>query len=107
MIPECPSGALDCVRHGTIDLFAALNIATGKVIGELSAQVIGYGSLRFEHGVALCAVAFGQRLRTAGLLGSMGDCYDNSLMQSFFGPLQLGTGSGLPSTGVPITGPQV
>ncbi len=26
------------VRHGTIDLFAALNIATGKVIGKLSAQ---------------------------------------------------------------------
>jgi len=26
------------VRHGTVDLFAALNIATGKVIGKLSAQ---------------------------------------------------------------------
>jgi hypothetical protein len=26
------------VRHGTIDLFAALNTATGKVIGRLSAQ---------------------------------------------------------------------
>jgi hypothetical protein len=25
-------------RHGTIDLFAALNIAAGKVIGKLSAQ---------------------------------------------------------------------
>jgi hypothetical protein len=25
-------------RHGTVDLFAALNIATGKVIGKLSAQ---------------------------------------------------------------------
>jgi putative transposase len=36
--------------------------------------------------------AFGQRLRAAGLLGSMGsigDCYDNSLMESFFGTLQL------------------
>ena len=36
--------------------------------------------------------AFGQRLRAAGLLGSMGsvgDCYDNSLMESFFGSLQL------------------
>jgi transposase len=28
----------DYVRHGTIDLFAALNTATGKVIGKLSAQ---------------------------------------------------------------------
>ena len=25
-------------RHGTVDLFAALNTATGKVIGQLSAQ---------------------------------------------------------------------
>ncbi|PWU46049.1 hypothetical protein DLJ47_33355 [Micromonospora sp. S4605] len=36
--------------------------------------------------------AFGQRLRSAGLLGSMGsigDCYDNSLVESFFGSMQL------------------
>jgi transposase len=30
--------SFDYVRHGTIDLFAALNIATGKVIGKLSPQ---------------------------------------------------------------------
>ncbi len=35
-VPERRS--FDYVRHGTIDLFAALNIATGKVIGKLSAQ---------------------------------------------------------------------
>jgi putative transposase len=36
--------------------------------------------------------AFGQRLRTAGLLpsmGTIGDCYDNSMMESFWGTLQL------------------
>jgi transposase InsO family protein len=36
--------------------------------------------------------AFGRRLRSAGLLGSMGsigDCYDNSVAESFFGTLQL------------------
>jgi len=36
--------------------------------------------------------AFGRRLRTAGLLGSMGtigDCFDNSVVESFFGTLQL------------------
>jgi putative transposase len=36
--------------------------------------------------------AFGQRLLAAGLLGSMGsigDCYDNSMMESFWGTMQL------------------
>ena len=36
--------------------------------------------------------AFGRRLRGAGLLGSMGsigDCFDNSVAESFFGTLQL------------------
>ncbi len=36
--------------------------------------------------------AFGRRLRAAGVLGAMGsigDCYDNSLAESFFGTLQL------------------
>jgi transposase len=39
MIPGVPERrSFDYDRHGTIDLFAALNIATGKVIGKLSAQ---------------------------------------------------------------------
>ena len=39
MIPGVPERrSHDDVRHGTIDLFAALNTATGKVIGKLSAQ---------------------------------------------------------------------
>jgi putative transposase len=36
--------------------------------------------------------AFGRRLRAAGLLGSMGsigDAYDNSMAESFFGTLQM------------------
>src|SRR5919112_4414888 len=36
--------------------------------------------------------AFGQRLQKAGLLGSMGsvgDCYDNAMMESFWGTMQL------------------
>lgn len=35
---------------------------------------------------------FGQRLRTAGLLGSLGIvacAYDNSVMESFFGSMQI------------------
>jgi transposase len=39
MMPGVPERrSHDYVRHGTIDLFAALNTATGKVIGKLYAQ---------------------------------------------------------------------
>lgn len=45
-----------------------------------------------DHGSQYTSWAFGQRLRQAGLLGSMGsigDCFDNSMVESFFGTLQL------------------
>jgi len=46
MIPGVPERrSFDYVRHGTVDLFAALNIATGKVIGKLSAQ---HGAVDFR-----------------------------------------------------------
>jgi DDE superfamily endonuclease len=39
MIPGVPERrSHDYVRHGTVDLFAALNTATGTVTGKLSAQ---------------------------------------------------------------------
>jgi transposase len=39
MIPGVPERrSFDYVRHGTVDLFAALNTAPGKVITKLSAQ---------------------------------------------------------------------
>jgi putative transposase len=45
-----------------------------------------------DHGSQYKSWAFGRRLRGAGLLGSMGsigDCFDNSVAESFFGTLQL------------------
>lgn len=45
-----------------------------------------------DHGSVYTSWAFGQRLRAAGLLGSMGsvgDCFDNAMAESFFGTLQL------------------
>ena len=45
-----------------------------------------------DHGSQYTSWAFGQRLRQAGLLGSMGsvgDTYDNALAESFFRTLQL------------------
>ncbi|WOT39571.1 transposase [Streptomyces coeruleorubidus] len=39
MLPGVPERrSFDYVRHGTVDLFAALDTATGKVITKLSAQ---------------------------------------------------------------------
>ena len=45
-----------------------------------------------DHGSVYTSWSFGRRLRTAGLLGSMGsigDAYDNSVVESFFGTMQL------------------
>jgi putative transposase len=45
-----------------------------------------------DHGSTYTSWAFGRRLGGAGLLGSMGsvgDCFDNSVAESFFGTLQL------------------
>lgn len=48
--------------------------------------------LHSDHGSQFTSWAFGQRLRNAGLLASMGtvgDCYDNAMMESFWGTMQL------------------
>jgi putative transposase len=48
--------------------------------------------LHSDHGSQFTSWAFGQRLLDAGLVGSMGsigDCYDNSMMESFWGTMQL------------------
>lgn len=45
-----------------------------------------------DHGTQYTSWAFGRRLRSAGLLGSMGsigDAYDNAVAESFFHTLQL------------------
>ena len=44
-----------------------------------------------DHGAQYTAMAYGQRLRATGLVGSMGsvgDAYDNALMESFWATLQ-------------------
>jgi putative transposase len=48
--------------------------------------------LHSDHGAQYTSWAFGKRLRDAGLLGSMGtvgDCYDNAMMESFWHTMQL------------------
>jgi putative transposase len=44
-----------------------------------------------DHGSQYSAAAFQQRCRTAGIrssMGSIGDCYDNALAESFFATLE-------------------
>jgi putative transposase len=48
--------------------------------------------LHSDHGSQYTSWAFGQRLRSANLLASMGtigDCYDNAMMESFWGTMQI------------------
>jgi putative transposase len=48
--------------------------------------------LHSDHGSQYTSWAFGQRLQKADLLASMGtvgDCYDNAMMESFWGTMQL------------------
>jgi putative transposase len=45
-----------------------------------------------DHGTQYTSWAFGKRLRDAGRLGSMGtigDCFDNAMMESFWATMQL------------------
>jgi putative transposase len=44
-----------------------------------------------DHGSQYAAVEFGKRCREAGIrpsMGSVGDCYDNALCESFFATLE-------------------
>ena len=48
--------------------------------------------LHSDHGAQYTAWAFGKRIRDAGILGSMGtvgDCCDNAMMESFWHTMQL------------------
>jgi putative transposase len=71
---------------------------TDLVVGALAMAVTrrkpesGAAILHSDHGTQYTSWAFGKRLRDAGLLGSMGtvgDCYDNAMMESFWGTMQL------------------
>ena len=67
------------------------------VLGALNMAIRGRQPLHgrtihhSDHGAQYTATAYGQRLKATGLVGSMGsvgDCYDNALMESFWATLQ-------------------
>jgi putative transposase len=45
-----------------------------------------------DHGTQYTSLAFGRRLRESGIaasMGSVGDCYDNAMAESFFATLEV------------------
>jgi putative transposase len=113
--------------EGKVYCAAVMDACSRRIIGwsidasqktELVVDAIGMAILRrrpagnstvlhSDHGTQYTSWAFGRHLRDAGLLGSMGtvgDCYDNSMMESFWGTLQLevlDTKRGKPVTNLP------
>jgi putative transposase len=76
----------------------AAHMRTELVVDALGMAVLrrrpagGDTIMHSDHAAQPTSWAFGQRLRGAGLLpsmGTIGDCYDNSMMESFWGTLQL------------------
>jgi len=101
---DTAEGKLYCAA--VIDAFSRLVIGwsmADHIRTELVTDALGMALLRrqpapdgtilhSDHGTQYTSWVFGQRLRNAGLLGSMGtvgDCYDNAMMESFWGTLQL------------------
>jgi putative transposase len=105
-ITEHPTG------EGKLYCAAVMDAWSRRIIGwsiaphirtELVLDALGMATLRrtpkngetilhSDHGSQYTSWAFGQRLTKAGLLGSMGsvgDCYDNAMMESYWGTLQL------------------
>jgi putative transposase len=104
----------DVTQHrsseGWVYLAVVIDAWSRRVVGwsiadhmraELVADAIDMASLRrrppngaiahSDHGSNYCSRVFGQRLRAAGLLGSMGtigDALDNAVAESFFASLQ-------------------
>jgi putative transposase len=105
-ITEHPTGegklycaaVMDAFSRRIIGWSIAPHIRTELVVDALGMAVLrrtpqdGETILHSDHGSQYTSWAFGQRLQKAGLLGSMGsvgDCYDNAMMESFWGTLQL------------------
>ena len=99
-------------REGKVYCAAVLDVYSRRIVGwsiadHLRAELVvdaiemarwrrrpqpGQTVVHSDRGSQYTAWAFGQRLRSAGLLGSMGrvaSALDNSMMESFFGTLQL------------------
>jgi putative transposase len=99
-------------QEGKVYCAAVIDVFSRRVVGwsiddnmrtELVIDALGMAIIRrqpdrhatilhSDHGCQFTSWAFGRRLVEAGLvpsMGSIGDCYDNSLVESFWGTMQL------------------
>lgn len=92
------AAVLDCFSRRIIGHSIDIRQTSTLVIDAMSAAVARRKPtakstvLHSDHGCQYTSWAFGRRLREAGLLGSMGtvgDCFDNAMMESFWGTMQL------------------
>ena len=109
-ITEHPTGEGKLYCAAVMDAYSRLIVGwsiAGHMRTELVTDALGMAIIRrqpekqpenartvlhSDHGSQYTSWAFGQRLRAAGLLSSMGtigDCYDNAMMESFWGTMQL------------------
>ena len=92
------AAVLDCFSRRIVGHSIDIRQTSDLVINAMSAAAARRHPIRdktilhSDHGTQFTSWAFGRRLRDAGLLGSMGtvgDCFDNAMMESFWGTLQL------------------
>ena len=87
---------IDCFSRRVVGWAMADHIRSELVVDALQMAIWNRrpapGAIHHsDHGATYTSWAFGHRLREAGLLGSMGtigDCFDNSVAESFFATLQ-------------------
>jgi putative transposase len=92
------AAVLDAFSRRIVGWSIAEHMKTELVLDALGMAVLRRNPVKDEtilhsdHGTQYTSWRFGQRLRKAEMLGSMGsvgDCYDNAMMESFWGTLQL------------------
>jgi len=92
------AAVLDAFSRRIVGWSIAGHMKTELVLDALGMAILRRDPIRTEtilhsdHGTQFTSWRFGQRLQKAEILGSMGsigDCYDNAMMESFWGTLQL------------------
>jgi putative transposase len=103
-ITELPTASGSCYLASLVDAWSrrvvgwsiATHMRTTLVTAALDMAVVhrrpGMDLIHHsDHGTQYTSLAFGRRLREAGIaasMGSVGDCYDNALAESFFATLE-------------------